>query len=406
MKRDRDRASKVPEALVRELSEASSRCVSTWLEARPKNDFASFSAALEPLVTLKRRQAEALEIGDEPYDGLLDQFEPGARASELEVLFRDLAPGITAVLDRIDQSAAPLPEREWSTDAQMTLASEISDLVGFERGTGALAQSAHPFTCSPHSGDVRFTTRVDSADPMGNILAVMHEAGHALYEQGFPVEYARTPLRDAPSLGAHESQSRFWENHVGRTPAFWEMLDPTLRRLFPDAMDGLDDADLYRGATRVRPSFIRVESDEVTYNLHIVLRFELELAMIRGDLHVADLPGAWADRLEELLGIRPQVDGEGCMQDIHWPEGMFGYFPTYTLGNLYAAQLDAAVHDELGPTAPLIAKGELSPLLGFMRERVHSKGNLLDAGPMMAAATGSPLDTAPFLAHLERSYVG
>ncbi len=406
MRRDRERASKVPESLVRDLSEASSRCVSTWIDTRPRNDFSTFAAALAPLVDLKRQEAEALGIGDEPYDGLLDQFEPGARAAELEGLFRDLAAGITALLDRIDQDAAPLPDRHWATDSQMALASEISDLVGFDRETGALAQSAHPFTCSPHGGDVRFTTRVDSADPMGNILAVMHEAGHALYEQGFPKEFARTPLRDAPSLGAHESQSRFWENHVGRTPAFWELLSPTLRRLFPKAMDGLDESDLYRGATRVRPSFVRVESDEVTYNLHIVLRFELELAMIRGDLHVADLPGAWGDRLEELIGIRPEVDGDGCMQDIHWPEGMFGYFPTYTLGNLYAAQLDEAVQRDVGATAPLIAGGELMPLLTFMREHVHSKGNLQDAGTTMAEATGGPLDAAPFLAHLERSYVG
>ncbi|MDH3227849.1 MAG: carboxypeptidase M32 [Thermoleophilia bacterium] len=406
MRRERDRASRVPESLVRELSEASSRCVSTWIETRPRDDFATFAAALSPLVELKRRQADALDIGDEPYDGLLDQFEPGARAAQLEVLFRDLAAGIQSLLDRVDDDAAALPERTWPVDAQMTLASDIADLVGFERETGALAQSAHPFTCSPHSGDVRFTTRVDSSDPMGNILAVMHEAGHALYEQGFPQEFARTPLRDAPSLGAHESQSRFWENHVGRTHAFWTHLAPTLRRLFPDAMRGVSEDDLRRGATRVHPSFIRVESDEVTYNLHIGLRFELELAMIRGDLEVADLPVAWGDRLEQLLGIRPAADGEGCMQDIHWPEGMFGYFPTYTLGNLYAAQLDAALHDHLGPTAPLIERGELAPLLSFMRDRIHTQGNLRDAEALMADATGQPLDAGPFLAHLERSYVG
>jgi carboxypeptidase Taq len=404
MRRERTRASRVPEALVRELSEAASRCVSTWIDARPRDDFTAFAATLAPLVELKRREAEALDIGDEPYDGLLDRFEPGARAAQLELLFHDLAAGIRGLLDRIDRDATALPERYWPAEAQMALASDLADLVGFDLRTGALAQSAHPFTCSPHAGDVRFTTRVDSADPMGNILAVLHEAGHALYEQGFPAEFARTPLRDAPSLGAHESQSRFWENHVGRTRAFWAYLVPTLRRHFPEAMEDLFEDDLHRAATRVRPSFIRVESDEVTYNLHIVLRFELELAMIRGDLEVADLPGAWGERLEDLLGIRPAADGHGCMQDIHWPEGMFGYFPTYTLGNLYAAQLDAAVHEHLGPTEPLIARGELGPLLEFMRHRVHAKGNLEDAGPLMAAATGHALDAGPFLAHLERSY--
>jgi carboxypeptidase Taq len=405
MRRARDRALALPEELVRDLSEASSRCVTVWLTARPADDFPAFAAALEPLVVLKRREAELLDIGDEPYDALLDRFEPGERAARLEALFGRLAVGLASLLERVPDPGEPLPARDWPAAAQLTLADRLADLVGFDRRTGAIAESAHPFTCSPHGGDVRFTTRLDRLDPIGNVLAVMHEAGHALYEQGFPEAFARTPLRDAPSLGAHESQSRFWENHLGRTPEFWRYLEPSLRELFPEAMTGLDGGDLHAAATRVTPSLIRVEADEVTYNLHIVLRFELELALIRGDLQVGELPGAWAERLHALLGIRPDGDGNGCMQDIHWPEGMFGYFPTYTLGNLYAAQLDSAARSELGPLEPLIRDGELGPPLEFMRRRIHRRGNLLDTGELMRGATGAPLSEEPFLAHLERAYL-
>lgn len=405
MRRDRDRASRTPERLVRALSEASSRCVTTWIEARPKNDFTGFAGPLAEVVALTREKAEALEVGDEPYDALLDRFEPGARIAEIEVLFGRVAEGVSDLIGRIDDNRAALPERVWPEDAQMVLADRLADLVNFDRPTGALAQSAHPFTCSPHSGDVRFTTRLDSAEPIGNILAVMHEAGHALYEQGFPVEFARTPLRDAPSLGAHESQSRFWENHVGRTQAFWSHIEPHLTELFPEAMDGLGGDDLHTAATRVNPSLIRVEADEVTYNLHIVLRTELELALIRGELDVADLPGAWSDRLYELLGIRPESDANGCMQDIHWPEGMFGYFPTYTLGNLYAAQLDESLRAEVGPLEPMIAAGDTEPFLAFMRRNVHEHANLVDTQQMMRQATRESLSEAAFLAHLRRSYL-
>ena len=406
MEREHDRAAKVPEELVREISEAASHCVSTWITARRTGDFPAFADALTPLVRLKRRYAEALEIGDEPYDGLLDRFEPGARAAELERLFAELAGGLRDLLSRVDRGGPAMAERSWAPDAQMALARELARSVGFAADEVVVAESAHPFSCSPHHGDVRFTTRVDGSEPISNILAVMHEAGHALYEAGFPEAFARTPLRDAPSLGAHESQSRFWENHVGRTAAFWQHLEPVLRRLLPEAMEGLDAEMLHREATRVEPSLIRVEADEVTYNLHVVLRFEIELALIRGDLEVSDLPVVWNEGMERLLGIRPDSDANGCMQDIHWPEGMFGYFPTYTLGNLYAAQLDAALGETIGSTQDLIAKGDFAPLLGFMRERVHAHGNLMDAAALMKAATGQELSSGPFLAHLERAYAG
>ena len=406
-RRSRERALRVPESLVRALSEASSRCVTVWITARPANDVGAWCEALEPLVDLTRERAEALAAaGGEPYDALLDEFEPGGTAAELEPLFGALREGLGPILDAATGRGRPLPEARWDREAQMGLARRIGELVGFDPDGGVIAQSAHPFTCSPHVGDVRFTTRTREDDPIGNVTAVMHEAGHALYDQGMPAEHAGTPVYAAPSLGAHESQSRFWENHIGRTSAFWSLMTPIMRDAFPQAMDGLAEDALHAAATRVEPSLIRVEADEVTYNLHIVLRFELELALIRGELDVADLPGAWNERMDDLLGVTPPNHGDGVMQDIHWPEGMFGYFPTYTLGSLYAAQLADAAERELGPLAGPTATGEFGDVLDFLRKRVHRHGATYPAQELMATATGLPRRPDELLAHLRRAYAG
>lgn len=404
--RARNRALLVPEDLVRASSEAGSRCVSAWVQARPAGDFAAVAPLLETVVALRRQEAEALLAagGDEPYDALLEEFEPGARAAGLEPLFARLAEGL-APMAAAARRDADLPDRTWPREAQVALARHLAEVTGFDLRRGALAESAHPFTSSPGVGDVRWTTRVDESSPLPSALAAMHELGHALYEQGLPAEYARTPVAEAPSLGAHESQSRFWENHVGRTDAFWELLAPTMRGLFPEAMQGVSAADIGAASRTVRPSLIRVEADEVTYNLHIVLRFQLELALVRGDLAVADLPGAWDDGMERLLGIRPDSPANGAMQDIHWHDGLIGYFPTYTLGNLYAAQLADAMEPEIGPLEEIIAGGRLDEPLAWLRENVHRHGSLMPAGELMQAATGRPLEEGSLLAYLERVYL-
>ncbi len=404
--RERERALRVPEALVREISEACSRCVTAWVDARAGDDFDSYAKPLGLVVSLKRREAEAIEVGNEPYDALLDEFEPGARAADLEPVFADLrgrlAPIVAAASER---PPVELPPREWSAEGQMAIAREIAQMVGFDRSSGVIALSAHPFTGSPHRGDVRFTTRLMPDSPIGSISAVLHELGHALYEQGFPAEVVRSPLYDAPSLGAHESQSRFWENQIGHTLAFWQQIEPAMRRIFPEAMSGLDAGLLHRAARVVSPSLIRVEADEVTYNLHVVLRFQIELALIRGDLAVADLPGAFSDGMQELLGIRPPSDALGAMQDIHWADGLFGYFPTYTLGNLYAAQLAEVAEAELGGLEHAVAEGRFAEILAFMRERVHRHGARLPTRELMRRATGAELGSDALVAHLERSYL-
>ncbi len=404
--RDRDRALRVPETLVRELSEARSRCVMAWVDARESDDFSAYAGPLSRVVELKRREAEAIGTGDEPYDALLDAFEPGATAADLEPVFTDLRARLTPLVGRASATGpAELPERTWDEGGQMRIARVIAEMVGFDLTRGLIATSAHPFTGGGHRGDVRFTTRTDPASPLSNISAVMHELGHALYEQGFPASADRTPVHDAPSLGAHESQSRFWENQVGRTPAFWERLEPSMREVFPEAMAGVDASLLCRASRVVQPSLIRVEADEVTYNLHIVLRFGLELAMIRGDLAVTDLPDAFADGMEDVLGIRPPTTALGAMQDIHWAEGLFGYFPTYTLGNLYSAQLADAATEELGDLQLLIGEGRFDAILGFMRDRIHRHGATLPTPELMRRATGRELSSDALISHLERGYV-
>lgn len=401
MLRARRRAQRMPESLVRDLSEATSRCVGMWMELRPTGDFAAFAESFRRVVELKRLQARTVADGVEPYDALLDDYEPGARAAELEPVFADLRQRLTPLVEiGASRPRPPFPRRHWPAEAQVALARDLSELVGYDMSGGVVALSAHPFTSSPGYGDVRFTTRVDEENPVGSIMAVLHEAGHAMYEQGFPAEFARTALLDAPSMGAHESQSRFWENHVGRTRAFWERITPLLHGRFPDAMRGLDIAALHREATAVEPSYIRVEADEVTYNLHIALRFELELALMRGDLEVEDLPGEWNTRMRDFLGITPPDDGVGVMQDIHWPEGLFGYFPTYTLGNLYAAQLAEAADTHLGGLETAVADGRFPEILAFMRERVHRSANMRPTGELMLEATGTALSADALVAHL------
>lgn len=404
-RRDRDRAQRVPESLVRALAEQSSRTVATWGEARPAGDVAAWLAELAPLVELTCEQATALADGGDPYDALIDLYEPGTTYAMLEPVLEDLADRVRPLVDALAGTGGPaLPTGPWDEEAQMALSREIARDIGFDDRRGLVGRTAHPVTMGLGAGDTRLSTRVDVTEPLSCIMALLHEGGHALYDQGIPADRRRTLAGDAPSLGAHESQSRFWENHVGRSPEFWERLSPSLAAAFPDASRGLATSDYVRALNRVERQPIRVESDEVTYDLHIVLRTRLERAIITGEMDVADLPGAFDDGLAELLGIAPASPSEGAMQDIHWAAGIFGYFPTYTLGNLYAAQLADAAEAHVGPIGAVLAEDGPAPLLAFLREHVHSHGSVMETPELMRQATGSGLSADPFIAHLERTY--
>lgn len=405
IRRQRRRSASLSEDLVRRIAAAQNTATAAWVEARPKNDFPSYAAALEPLIQLKREEAERLEIGDEPYDGLLDNFEPGARVVEIEPVLVDLRTSLVAALRDIPQSAPPDVPGSWTEAGQLALARDVALSVGYDVTRGSIAVSPHPFSMRIHASDVRITTRSQAESPLDCLLALLHECGHAMYDQGVPDEFAGLPIEEPPSLGAHESQSRFWENHVGRSAAFWTWIVPLIERHFPGVDPAASAALMHRAATAVTPSLVRTASDEVTYNLHVLLRFELETGLIRGTLGVRDLPEAWSASMQDLLGIRPEDDRDGVMQDIHWPEGLIGYFPTYALGNLYAAQLAAAFEREHGAIDERIMAGDFASVLGFLRKRVHAHGGIHHTGELMRLATGESLSSHAFIDHVNRRYL-
>lgn len=397
------RARRVPEDLTRALAEATSRALGVWRAAREADDFAVFADDLERVLHLTRERAAALADGGNHYDALLDEYETGATAARLDELFAglraDLVPLLRAVATSgvsVDESAA---RGTFPVDAQRGLGLEVTAAMGFDFDAGRLDASAHPFCSSLNDRDVRLTWRWDETDFRPALLGMMHEAGHGLYEQGLPQQWRRTPLGSAVSLGVHESQSRLWENLVGRSLPFWRWALPRFGAAFPAHPQTTAEA-VWRSLNVVAPSLIRVEADEVTYNLHVLARFELEKALVGGDLAVDDLPGAWADTYAELLGIRPQTAAEGVLQDIHWSMGAFGYFPTYTIGNLVAAQLFEAATAELGDLDAAFEAGEFGGLLDWLRRNVHSEGRRRLPDELVDHATGRPLSSAPFVARV------
>ncbi len=401
-----DRAVKVPRALMKEIAEARVTGLETWRRAREAADFSLFRAQLERLVELKRQQAAAIEPGGNAYDALLNGFEPGITEAELEPLFTELKRALTPLVSSAARSGVAVDETpaegDFPADRQRSFGCFLAETIGFDFDSGRLDEATHPFCIGISTGDVRMTWRYDTRDFRPAVYGIMHESGHGLYEQGLPAELERTPAGEAVSLGVHESQSRLWENHVGRSRGFWRWALPHYRRAFPGAPDS--DVDrIWALLHTVKPSLIRVEADEATYNLHIVARFEIERAIFSGDLEVADLPAAWDDLYEELLGIRPPSVAEGLLQDIHWSQGMFGYFPTYTLGTMAAAQLFAAAERDLGDLEGAFAEGTFAPLLTWLRKHVHAHASRYQAPELIERATGKPLATGDLLAYLRRT---
>jgi carboxypeptidase Taq len=407
LRRERDRAVKIPGELVRELAERQSRAVGAWRGARGESRFERFRPHLERLVELKRQQADALGHDGERYDALLEMYEPGMRVARLQPIFERLETELAPIVRAITE--APPPAGRWElagktfpVDGQWDFTVKLLGEMGFDLARGRQDKSVHPFTGGTGSSDVRLTTKLLPDNPFPAIFGTIHEGGHGLYEQGLPREHERDFAGVAASMGLHESQSRLWENLIGRSRAFWERYLPELQRHLPATADATPDS-FFAAVNRVERSPIRIEADEVTYNLHILLRFRLELAMLRGDLAVADLPGAWNEGMEKGLGIRPENDALGVLQDIHWAWAEFGYFPTYTLGNLYAATLHAKMDADLD-VAATIRRGELTRLRDWLGAKVHRVGHLYDAEEIVERATGQGLSVEPFLAHVRGKY--
>jgi carboxypeptidase Taq len=407
VRREHDRAVKVPTDLVKRIAKATALARDAWVPARKDADFPRFAPHLEILLELKREVADRIGWDSEPYDALMDEFEPGARAAVVQEVFdkvkAELVPLVVAIKDAPRQPDTSILERACPPDKQGAFNRRIVEAMGFDFEAGRIDVSVHPF-CSGHSPkDVRFTTRYDEHYMPMSLFGVMHETGHGLYEQGFDAEHTGTPMAIHTSLGIHESQSRLWENQVGRSRLFWEHFFPVLQAEFPSLADVSLDA-WHFAINTVRPSLIRVEADEVTYGLHIMLRFDLERQMIAGKLPASDVPQAWNAGMQQLLGITPPDDAQGCLQDIHWSIGLLGYFPTYALGNLYAAQFFAAARRALPDLDQRIARGELRPLREWLRENIHQHGKRYRAHDLVKVVTGQELSHKPFIEYLNGKF--
>lgn len=405
--RERDRAVKLPRSLVTALAEAQSQGLDAWKEARQQRRFAPFQPALARLLALRREQADAWGHGGERYDALLEEYEPGMRVARLGPVLASLRDTLVRLVATLQAAPRQVPAffvgRRFDTEAQWRLSLRLLLDMGFELNAGRQDKSIHPFSSGLHPRDVRLTTDLEEHSVEG-LFSTLHEGGHGLYEQGFQEAHHRTPLANAPSMGLHESQSRMWENLVGRGRPFWSHYFPLLRDAFPEALAGVDLDAFHAAINRVTPSLIRTAADEVTYNLHIVLRYELELLLIRDELPLDELPAAWNERMHRFLGMTPPDDLQGVLQDIHWAWGEFGYFPTYALGNLYSASLFAAARRALPGLEEGIARGDMYPLRDWLRARVHAEGYRLPAEDLVRQVTGQGLTDVDFLAYLQSKF--
>jgi len=405
LKRDYDKRCKLPQKLVEELTRASVLGQQAWVKARAANDFGQFAPHLTKIIDLKRQQASALGYTDQPYDALLDDYEPHAKTNELAAVLgklrQELVPLIHAIKETGKKAPVEIAQRHYPQPAQEAFSKAAAAAIGFEFDRGRLDITHHPFCTELGPNDCRLTTRYDEQFFNGAFFGTLHEAGHGIYDQGLRGDRWGLPTGAYVSLGIHESQSRMWENLVGRSFAFWQHFFPQWCKAFPEASKGVTLEQWHFAINSVEPSLIRVEADEATYNLHIIVRFELEQALLNGDLAVGDLPGAWRAKYKEYLGIEPPTDALGCLQDVHWSACLFAYFPTYSLGNLYAAQFFEQADRDLGGLNHLMRRGEFTPLKRWLNEKIHRQGQCYSASELVQNITGKPLSSDALMRHLK-----
>ncbi len=405
---DFERATKLPESFVREFALECSKAYEVWVRARKESSFALFRDNLARIVDLNRRKAEYFGYDGSPYDALLDEYERGMTAAQLKPLFANVAAAQSKLVEQIVASPAQ-PDLAWTAGpwderAKWDFTLQVLCDLGFDMDAGRQDKSVHPFSAQFDLYDVRVTTRFSSDELFSGLMGTIHECGHALYSQGHDPADRRTPLLDGASLGIHESQSRMWENVIGRSLPFWNHYLPALRKFFPDRLDAVNPEDVYAAVNHVERSLIRVEADECTYNLHVILRFEIELGLIEGTLSIDDVPELWNTKIRDYLGLNVPDDAHGCLQDIHWSHGAFGYFPTYALGNLYAAQLFETIQTAIPNLWEQVERGEFTELLGWLRENVHRHGRRKLPLEILKDATGKEADWRPYLRYLEDKY--
>jgi carboxypeptidase Taq len=398
-----DRATKLPETLVREKSRLAVLAHQAWVDARKKADFPAFAPWLEKTISLKQQEARCIGFVDHPYDAMLDEYEPGETTANLRRVFEELRLQLVHLVQQITHSGRPAPaeilERKIPVDGQRDLAAQLMNWIGFDLNAGRLDESVHPFCTELGPHDTRITTRYYEYSFGDSFFGVLHETGHALYQQGLPPEHYGTPRGQPVSLGIHESQSRLWENLVGRSRAFWRIFLPKARTTFGKVLADVNEEQWYAAINAVQPGFIRVEADEATYNLHILLRFELEQSMMTGEIAANDVPSAWNEKMRKYLQLDPPDAAQGVLQDVHWSLGLIGYFPTYTLGNLYAAQFFEQAQADLGDIDTML---EHEALLPWLRKNIHSYGKKFRARDLVRHVTGRDLTAQPMMDHLKR----
>ena len=404
---DFEKNRKLTPDFVEELTGQTSECFNAWIEARNKNDFNIFAPSLSKMVELKRKQAKLYGYDAHPYDALLDDYEKGITVALLDPVFsgiREQLPPILAKIKAAQQVDDSFFERNFPKQRQWDFAIEVMTQMGFDFEAGRQDYSEHPFTTSFAPSDVRLTTRVDENNYASMLWSCIHECGHGLYEQGLPEEQYGLPLGAATSLGIHESQSRIWENCIGRGLDFWKFFYPKLQARFPQQLADVTAESFFKAANKVEPSLVRTEADEITYHFHVMIRYEIEKQLIEGSLDVTDLRAKWNELYQQYLGITPPDDKSGVLQDVHWSHGSFGYFPTYTLGSFYAAQFYAQAQKDISGLLAQIANGELKQLLAWLREKVHVHGRRYNSEELCERITGHKLDTSFFIRYAEAKY--
>jgi carboxypeptidase Taq len=407
VRRDFDKATKLPSSLVADLARSTAMAHGVWVKARRESDWAQFAPTVEHLLGLSRQVAEAHGYADRAYDALLDQYEPGMKTADVERVFDSLRPGLVALVQEL-AAAPPVDDsvlrRDYAPVQQKAFGEFIAAKLGYDFERGRQDVAVHPFCTSFTRNDVRITTRFDQNWLPAALMGTIHETGHALYEQGLDPQDDHTPLSRATSLGFHESQSRLWENIVGRSRGFWQVYLPKLKEYFPGVLDDVDADRFYRALNRVQPSLIRVEADEVTYCLHIMLRFEMEKGLIDGSIPVKDVPAAWNAKMQDYLGVTPPNDAQGCLQDVHWSGASFGYFPTYALGTILSAQLFETATASDPAISSDLARGEFASLLEWLRVHVHRPGGRYLPAELVQRACGEPAQSRSYLNYLNSKF--
>ena len=401
---DWNKARQVPPELTAEMRRSSSLALRAWAEARPKSDYQALKPHLEQNLALRRRYVDCFEPADEPYDILLDDYERGMKTAEVRAVFERLKEGLIELLHAVGPADTSPLERVFPQEGQERIAMHVLDCFGFDPASWRIDPTAHPFMSSPGHKDIRLTTHYNESG-LHSLFATMHEFGHGIYEFGIDAALARTPLGTGASMGLHESQSRMWENLVGRSRPFWSRFYPELRQTFPGMLDDVDEEAFFRAVNAVKPSLIRVDADEVTYSLHIILRFELEQELLAGTLSLDELPEAWNARMKEYIGIDVPNDADGVLQDMHWASGHLGYFPTYALGNVISVQIWNAALEAIPEIPQQVGEGEFAPLREWLTENLYRHGRKFTPVEMLERITGGPIDPEPYLAYLRDKHL-